>query len=142
MSTKVDRVPRRDGATPVEDDRFDGRPAGTGGHQAGLGHDPALGEHRLDGRVQRHLAALTRAAVLDLDLLGEAAADDDDRRHPDELGVLELDARADAPAVVDDARQTVRTELRARSSAATKSGSSLPAATMWTSAGAGAHEAR
>ncbi len=63
-------------------------------------------------RRRRHRRPGTRCAprraVLDLDLaLGQPAPDDDDGRHPDQLGVLELHARADALAVVEDDRQAL-----------------------------------
>ena len=48
-----------------------------------------------------YVGALAGAAVLDLDVaLDQPAADDDDGRHPDQLGVLELHPGADLRAVV------------------------------------------
>ncbi len=55
--------------------------------------------HRRDG----DLAPLPGAPVLELEgAVGEAAADDDDRRHADELGVLELHTGRRLPAVVEE----------------------------------------
>ena len=51
---------------------------------------------------------------LDLDdAVGDAAADDDDRRHADQLGVLELDAGGHRVAVVEQDSHAGRLEVGA-----------------------------
>src|SRR6478735_9246420 len=57
----------------------------------------------LDGVTDSDVGALAGAAVLDLDVaVDEAAAHRDDRGYADQLGVLELHARADLGTVVVD----------------------------------------
>ena len=124
-------MPGRERAAPVEDDGLD---------------RAAPARHDADDRRRRRATtsatgtsvALTRAPVLDLDhAVGQAPADHDDGRHADQLGVLELDARARPSA----GRREHRGPRRASSSpasrsAAAKTASSLPVATRCTSAGA------
>ena len=66
----------------------------------------------LDDVGHGDVLALAGAAVLDLDhAVGQAAADDDDRRHADQLGVLELHARRHRVAVVEQHAQAGGLEL-------------------------------
>ena len=66
-----------------------------------------------DGVVEGHVDPITRAAVLHLDhTVGQPAADHDDRRHPEELRVLELHSRGDAASIVVDHSQAGRFQRR------------------------------
>ena len=95
LGVEVDVVPAGQGAAPVEDDRLD------------AAREPCavscarLGDVR-DGL--RRPATSSRSpvrAVPDLDdAVGQAPADRDDRRHADQLGVLELHAGADLAGAV------------------------------------------
>ena len=81
--------------------------------------------------VRRSLTSMCRRGV------GEAAADDDDRRDADQLGVLELHAGRHAGAVVEQHPQPGRLELGGQPLGRRPLlGRRLPAITTCTSAGA------
>ena len=123
-------VPGRQRAAPVEDDRLDGPVRrlmrGTTATRRSSGV----------GRPRPRCARPCARSLTSIDAVGQALADDHDRRHADQLGVLELHAGRGLAAVVVEHPRPGRLELARRAPRrASKTASSLPVATRWTSAG-------
>ena len=78
---EVDVVPGRESAAPVEDDGLDG-------HGSDLS---AQVDDAIDDVVHRHVDAVATGSIAHLHLpVGQSLANDHDRRHADELCVVEL----------------------------------------------------
>ena len=77
-----------------------------------------------------------RRSLISTSPSAEPLSDHDDRRHPEQLGVLELHPGRHLGPVVVEHPDAGRLQLAAKPSAAANTASSLPVATMCTSAGA------